>query len=101
MPQPGLISEVDGNCSGGREKRQGCVKECFKVEKPHKTLDYRRLRIKNSGNSHRRQSRSCYFPNSWPCRASRQWQLPVARSYWPSETTDPEGQPTGNGEESI
>ena len=27
MPRPGLIPEIDGNCSGGREKGQGCVKE--------------------------------------------------------------------------
>jgi hypothetical protein len=27
LPRPGLIPEIDGNCSGGREKGQGCVKE--------------------------------------------------------------------------
>jgi len=27
LPPPRLIPEIDGNCSGGREKGQGCVKE--------------------------------------------------------------------------
>ena len=27
MSPPRLIPEIDGNCSGGREKGQGCVKE--------------------------------------------------------------------------
>ena len=27
LPRPRLIPEIDGNCSGGREKGQGCVKE--------------------------------------------------------------------------
>ena len=37
LPRPGLTPEVDGNCSGGCENRQGCVTECLKVEKLHKT----------------------------------------------------------------
>jgi hypothetical protein len=37
LPRPRLIPEIDGNCSGGREKGQCCVMECFKVEKPNKT----------------------------------------------------------------
>jgi len=41
LAPPGLIPEVDGNCSGGRENRKSCVKECLKVEKPHKTKDSR------------------------------------------------------------
>jgi hypothetical protein len=56
VPRPGLIPEVDGNCSGGRENRQGCVKECLKVEKANKTFDLRGLRIKSSKKSHGRRA---------------------------------------------
>ncbi len=34
MPRPRLIPEIDGNCSGGREKGQGCVKELRNRIKP-------------------------------------------------------------------
>ncbi len=54
LPRARLIPEIDGNCSGGREKGQGCVKECVRVENPNKTLDSRGLRVENPENSHRR-----------------------------------------------
>ena len=34
LPRPRLIPEIDGHCSGGREKRQGCVKELRNRIKP-------------------------------------------------------------------
>ncbi len=34
LPPPRLIPEIDGNCSSGREKRQGCVKELRNRIKP-------------------------------------------------------------------
>jgi hypothetical protein len=34
LPPPRLIPEIDGHCSGGREKRQGCVKELRNRIKP-------------------------------------------------------------------
>ncbi len=37
LPRTRLIPEIDRDCSGGREKGQGCVKERLKVEKPNKT----------------------------------------------------------------
>ena len=81
LPRPGLTPEVDGNCSGGCENRQGCVTECLKVEKLHKTQDSRGLRIESSEKSNRRRARRSHLPNFWPCRASRQWELPVAGSH--------------------
>jgi len=101
LPRPGLIPEIDGNCSGGREKRQGCVKECLKVKKPHKTLNFRGLRIESAETSHRRRGRRSHIPNFWSRRPSRQWEFPVAGSHWPSEKSDPKGQPTENVEEPL
>ena len=34
VPRPGLIPEIDGNCSGGREKGNHCVKELRNHIKP-------------------------------------------------------------------
>jgi len=34
LPPPRLIPEIDGNCSGGREKGQGCVKKLRNRIKP-------------------------------------------------------------------
>ena len=68
LSQPGLILGVDSNCSGGREKRLGCVKKCLKVEKLHKTLNFRGLRIESAETSHRRRGRRSHLPNFWPCR---------------------------------
>ena len=99
LPRPGMIPEVDCNCSCGPEPRQGQVKECLKVEKLHKIWDSRGWRIQSSGNSNRSRPRRSNFSNFWPCRASRQWELPVAGSRWPSGTNYLECQLTEDSEE--
>ncbi len=40
LPRPRLIPEIDGNCSGGREKGQGCVKELRNPIKPKIPVGY-------------------------------------------------------------
>ena len=40
LSQPELIPEIDGNCSGGREKGQGCVKELRNPIKPKIPVGY-------------------------------------------------------------
>ena len=40
LPRPRLIPEIDGNCSGGREKGQGCVKELRNRIKPMIPVGY-------------------------------------------------------------
>jgi hypothetical protein len=40
LPPPRSIPEIDGNCSGGREKRQGCVKELRNRIKPKIPMGY-------------------------------------------------------------
>ena len=69
------------------------------VKKPHKTLNFWGLRIESSETSQSRRDRRSHLPNSWSCRSSRQWDLPVAGSHWPSGTTDLDGQLTENSEE--
>ena len=99
LSQPELILGIDSNCSGGREKGQGCVKECLKVEKLRKTINFRGLRIESAETSHRRRGRRSHMPNFWSRRPSRQWEFPVPESHWPSEKSDPKGQPPENVEE--
>lgn len=33
LPRPRLIPNIDGNYFDDRQKRQGCLKECLKLEK--------------------------------------------------------------------
>jgi len=73
LPRPRLIPDIVSNCSGGREKGQGYVKECLEVEKLNKNHDSRGLCIERSGNSHRRRSRLSHIPNFWSCKPSSQW----------------------------
>ena len=40
LSQPELILGIDSNCSGGREKRQGCVKELRNRIKPKIPVGY-------------------------------------------------------------
>jgi hypothetical protein len=96
MSQTGLILGVDSNCSGGREMRPGCVKKLRNCIKPKFSGG---LRIESSETFQRRRDRRSQLPNSWSCRPSRKWELPVAGNHWPSGTTDLDGQLTENSEE--
>ena len=98
LSQTGLILVVDSNCFGGSEKRPGCVKKLRTRIKPKFSVG---LRIECSETSQPRRDRRCHFLNFWSCRPSRQWELPVAGSHWPSETTDLDGQLTENSEEPL
>ena len=67
LSQPGLILPVDSNCSVGREKRQGCIKECLKVENPHKTRNFLRFIYRKFGDFSLQAGRQSDLPNLWPC----------------------------------
>jgi len=94
LSQTGLILVVDSNCSGGREKRPGCVKKLRTRIKPNFSGG-----IESSETSQPRRDRRSHFLNFWSCRPLRHWELPVAGSHWPSGTTDLDGQLTENSEE--
>jgi hypothetical protein len=98
LSQQGLILGIDSNCSGGREKRSGCVKKLRNRIKPKFSGgDVSKVRrLLNPG-----EIVVPTFQNFWSCRPSRHWELPIAGSHWPSGTTDLDGQPTENSEESL
>ena len=96
LSQTGLILVVDSNCSGGREKRPGCVKKLRTRIKPNFSGG-----IESSETSQPRRDRRSHFLNFWSCRPLRHWELPVAGSHWPSGTTDLDGHLTENSEEPL
>ncbi len=95
LSQPGLILGCDSNCSGGREKRKGCVKELqSRINPSFPGITYQKFGDFST------QARSSFPPfKLLVFQAFKAMATTVAGSHWPSGTTDLNGQLTERSEE--